>query len=62
MRARVVLPLLFGLLLAVLGAGSVQSAAAADTTPKPNWLPADKQGFGTSRTLASKVWFTLEGG
>ncbi len=62
MRVRVILPLLFGLVLAVLGAASVQAAAAADTTPKPNWLPADKQGFGTSRTLASKVWFTLEGG
>ena len=36
--------------------------AATSTIPTPNWLPADKQGFGTSRTLASKVWFTLEGG
>ena len=61
MRVRFVLPVLLGLLLALLAAGSVQ-AAAADTTPKPNWLPADKQGFGTSRTTASKVWFTLEGG
>jgi hypothetical protein len=38
------------------------TAQAAGTAPTPNWLPADKQGFGTSRTLASKVWFTLEGG
>jgi glucoamylase len=29
---------------------------------KPDWTPADKHGFGTSTTLASKVWFTLEGG
>jgi glucoamylase len=43
-------------------AGSAQAVAPATTTPKPDWLPADKQGFGTSRTLASKVWFTLQGG
>ena len=29
---------------------------------KADWAPADKHGFGTSKTLASKVWFTLEGG
>ncbi len=29
---------------------------------KPDFAPADKHGFGTSTTLASKVWFTLEGG
>jgi glucoamylase len=29
---------------------------------KPDWLPADKQGFGTSRTAASHVWYTLERG
>ncbi len=29
---------------------------------KANWLPANKSGFGTSHTTASKVWFTLEGG
>jgi glucoamylase len=27
-----------------------------------NWTPADKQGFGTSTTRASRVWFTLEKG
>ena len=27
-----------------------------------DWAPADKHGFGTSRTAASKVWFTLESG
>ena len=62
MRARVVVPLFFGLLVAIGVAGSVQAAAPAPTSPKPNWLPADKQGFGTARTIASKVWFTLEGG
>ncbi len=29
---------------------------------KPTWAPADKHGFGTSTTTASKVWFTLESG
>src|SRR5947209_11274958 len=67
-RPRVVLPLLLALVVTVvglrprvvvLGAGH---RAAQSTTPKPDWLPADKQGFGTSRTPASKVWFTLEGG
>ena len=75
-RPRVILPLLFALLIAVLGPRpavlvvggthpvqrSTPARPAAQTTPKPNWLPADKQGFGTSRTLSSKVWFTLEGG
>jgi glucoamylase len=67
-RPRIVLSLLFVLLVAavavrpaVLVVGSSRPAAQP-TTPTPNWLPADKQGFGTSRTLASKVWFTLEGG
>jgi glucoamylase len=66
-RPRVVFPLLFVLVVAALGlqpavvvVGSARPAA--QTSPQPNWLPADKQGFGTSRTLASKVWFTLEGG
>ncbi|MBV8949011.1 MAG: hypothetical protein JO046_13040 [Solirubrobacterales bacterium] len=62
MRIRLASLLLTGLLLAVLIPASAQAAPPAATTPKPNWLPADKQGFGTSRTLASKVWFTLEGG
>jgi glucoamylase len=64
-----VLPLLFALLALALTfqpkalhLGLAHPTAQAGTTPKPNWLPADKQGFGTSRTLASKVWFTLEGG
>ncbi len=29
---------------------------------KADWLPANKSGFGTSRSTSSKVWFTLEGG
>ena len=62
-RPRVVLSLLFVLLAialavrpAVLVLGSTHRTA--EPAPTPNRLPADKQGFGTSRTLASKVWFT----
>src|SRR5579884_2196159 len=77
MRSRAAACLAFAMLAATLAAGSAPAAApattraaaapaastpAASTPPKPNWLPADKQGFGTSRTLASKVWFTLQGG
>jgi glucoamylase len=69
MRPRIVLPLLLGLVIVLLGPRPAvvslapgHRAAEAAETPKPNWLPADKQGFGTSRTLASKVWFTLQGG
>jgi len=66
-RPRVVLSLLFVSLMAVLGLQPAvlhlgASHRTAQSAPKPNWLPADKQGFGTSRTRASKVWFTLEGG
>jgi glucoamylase len=65
-RPRIVIALLFLLVIAVLGHRPrivvVSAHRAAQTTPTPNWLPADKQGFGTSRTRASKVWFTLEGG
>jgi len=41
-------------------------ATAADAPGAPgavaNWTPGDKDGFGTARPLASKVWFTLQGG
>jgi glucoamylase len=60
------------LVLAVCGAAVFTSAAQAAAAgrgvapgapgAKPDWLPADKHGFGTSRTSSSKVWFTLEGG
>jgi len=68
MSTRRVLPLLAAVaaMLAIVAIATAPSGRAADPTtpptPTPNWLPADKQGFGTSRTLASKVWFTLEGG
>src|SRR4051794_39312876 len=48
---------------ALLGAAP---AVAADAPGAPgavaNWTPGNKDGFGTARPLASKVWFTLAGG
>jgi glucoamylase len=60
-RPRAALTFAFCVLAAIVPAAPAGAATPANT-PKPNWLPADKQGFGTSHTLASKVWFTLEGG
>jgi glucoamylase len=48
----------WAVVLAVFGAFVVPSTASATLT----WTPADKDGFGTSTTVASKVWHTLEGG
>ncbi|MBV9488129.1 MAG: glucoamylase [Verrucomicrobia bacterium] len=39
-----------------------QSAAPGGPGGNPDWLPANKAGFGTSYTTASNVWFTLQGG
>lgn len=56
------------MLLLVLGLVATGARAAgggvAPGAPgqKPDWLPADRHGFGTSTTRASKVWLTLEGG
>jgi glucoamylase len=66
MRSRRVVVLL-ALALALIGVTAVAVARTGGTAPgapgqKPDWLPSDKHGFGTSTTLASKVWFTLEGG
>src|SRR5690242_17601726 len=48
----------------LLGATSVASAQTAPGAPGDPaiWTPADKDGFGTSTTTASKVWHTLEHG
>src|ERR1700730_4626126 len=39
-----------------------QGVAPGGPGGKADWLPANKTGFGTSYTTASKVWFTLQGG
>jgi glucoamylase len=53
----------------VLPLAMVVPAVAAPSSVAPGapgaaavWTPADKQGFGTAATLASKVWYTLEHG
>src|SRR5689334_12451395 len=67
MRTRLVL-----LLALALGAATASPAAAEATTPgaappggpgqRATWAPADKDGFGTSRGTASRVWYTLGDG
>ena len=49
------------LALALTAAPAASAAPQAPGAPgtKPTWEKADKHGFGTSATLASKVWFTL---
>ncbi|WP_305785405.1 glycoside hydrolase family 15 protein [Symbioplanes lichenis] len=46
-------------LAGVPAAGSVQQAPGAPGVDE-QYLPADKSGIGTSHTLASKVWFTVQ--
>jgi glucoamylase len=57
---------LAALAIAVLvpAAAGAASGAIAPGAPgaKAFWTPADKQGFGTSMTLQSKLWHTLQGG
>jgi glucoamylase len=55
-------------LLALLLVAVAPQAAAAGTPPPGGpgepalWTEGDKDGFGTSTTLASKVWHTLDDG
>jgi glucoamylase len=56
------------LLVTALAAGAAASAQA-QTQNAPgapgkaaDWAPGDKDGFGTSRTLRSKVWYTINNG
>src|ERR671920_1431491 len=43
-------------------AASSSSGAPGAPGEKPIWTPADKDGFGTSKSTASKVWYTLNNG
>jgi glucoamylase len=49
---------------ASLAAATPAVAAEAPGAPGAvaNWTPGNKDGFGTARPLASKVWYTLQGG
>lgn len=53
--------------IVVPGGGAVAAAQPTGTAPgapgaEADYLPADKTGFGTSRSTASPVWYTLQGG
>ena len=73
-RSPIGLRLLFGIaiVMAVVLAGTTAGPKSGDATPaeapKPTdpqkaiWTEADKDGFGTSTTPASKVWYTLNNG
>src|SRR5215218_5920892 len=55
------------LLAAAVGVAVPAGAAAAPPAPgvpgaASTWSPGDKDGFGTARTRASKVWYTLNQG
>jgi glucoamylase len=56
------------LLVAFAGIGAVPASAAADSQAPgapgeaATWSPGDKDGFGTARAGASKVWYTLNDG
>ncbi|HEX2312608.1 MAG TPA: glycoside hydrolase family 15 protein [Thermomonospora sp.] len=58
------------LLGALLLGGVLAPATPAHALPdapgapgqNPTWAPANKDGYGTSKTLDSKVWFTLQNG
>ena len=54
--AAVTAALLVGPLPTASGAGGEAPGAPGQVA---NWTPGNKDGFGTSKTLASKVWFTL---
>jgi glucoamylase len=45
--------------LAMAAPAQARERAPGAPGGKATWAPADKQGFGTSRTTASRVWFTL---
>ena len=61
--------LVAGVLLVALAGITAPPASAATGSPAPGapgqaatWSPGDKDGFGTARTTASKVWYTLNDG
>jgi glucoamylase len=44
--------------------GAREAAGVAPGAPgdRATWTPSDKDGFGTARSLGSKVWYTLNDG
>jgi glucoamylase len=60
--AAVVAAVLLAVLLVVGATGLARAASSGALGEKATWTPADKDGFGTSRNTASKVWYTLNDG
>jgi glucoamylase len=63
----VVAAVLVASLLVLALAGLAEAASSSSSAPgAPGdpavWTPADKDGFGTSKTATSKVWYTLNNG
>ncbi len=55
--------MIFAVMLALLCAAPANAAEAPGAPGAvANWTAGDKDGFGSARPLASKVWFTLQGG
>ncbi len=55
--------MVLAVMLAVLCAAPAMAAEAPGAPGAvANWTAGNKDGFGTARPLASKVWFTLQGG
>ncbi len=48
----------------IVGVASNANADAAPGGPgdRPTWAPANKDGYGTAKSTASKVWYTLQNG
>jgi glucoamylase len=62
MRPVVLLACIVGVLASAPGATAARGVAPGGPGAPAVWTPADKEGFGTSTTVASKVWHTLERG
>ena len=53
---------LTGALVSLPSSAEQAPPAVGDKGAKSTWTEADKSGFGTARTRASNVWFTLQRG
>src|SRR5215203_7131938 len=60
----VVSAVLVASLLVLVSTSLAEAASSSSDAPGDSavWTPADKDGFGTSTTTASKVWYTLNNG